>query len=161
VDYVVSLGFVDEKRMAVTGGSYGGFMTGWVVGHTDRFACAISDRGVYNLVSMAGTCDFPWDHLYFGGHQWEWAENLRNHSPLTYAAKVTTPLMILHSEGDLRCPIEQAEQYYAALRKMGKTVKFLRFPGESNHGLSRGGPPDLRLARLRANLAWFKQWLMP
>jgi dipeptidyl aminopeptidase/acylaminoacyl peptidase len=161
VDYVLSLGYVDEKRMAVTGGSYGGFMTAWVVGHTGRFACAISDRGVYNQVSFGGTCDFPVDAGYFGGNPWEWAENLREHSPLTYATDVTTPLMILHSEGDLRCPIEQADQYFAALRKMGKKVKYLRFPGESNHGLSRGGPPDLRLARLEANLAWFKEWLKP
>lgn len=161
VDHVVSLGFVDDKRMAVTGGSYGGFMTAWVVGHTDRFACAISDRGVYSLVSFGGTCDFPMDENYFGGNQWEWAESLRKHSPITYAPDVTTPLMILHSEGDLRCPIEQADQYFAALRKMGKTVKYLRFPGECNHGLSRGGPPDLRLQRLNANLAWFNQWLKP
>lgn len=161
VDYVLSLGYVDEKRMAVTGGSYGGFMTAWVVGHTGRFACAISDRGVYSLVSFGGTCDFPMDAGYFGGNQWEWAESLLQHSPITYAPNVTTPLMILHSEGDLRCPIEQADQYFAALRKMGKKVKYLRFPGECNHGLSRGGPPDLRIARLKANLAWFKEWLKP
>ncbi|HEY3266375.1 MAG TPA: S9 family peptidase [Armatimonadota bacterium] len=159
VDHMVGLGFVDPERLGVTGGSYGGFMTGWVVGHTTRFRAAISDRGVYSLVSMAGTCDFPWDERYFQGHPWEWAAALRKHSPLTYAANVTTPLLILHSEGDLRCPIEQADQFYAALRTMGKTVKYLRFPADCNHGLSRGGPPDSRLARLKHNRDWMTEHL--
>lgn len=160
VDHVLARGYVDEKHMGITGGSYGGFMTAWVIGHTDRFAAAAPQRGVYNLVSMAGTCDFPWDDRYFAGTPWEWAESLRKYSPLTYAPNVTTPTLIIHSEGDLRCPIEQADQYYAALRTLRRApVKYLRFGTEANHGLSRGGPPDLRLARLDAILGWMKEHL--
>jgi dipeptidyl aminopeptidase/acylaminoacyl peptidase len=159
VDHVLALGFVDEKRMAVAGGSYGGFMTAWVIGHTNRFRCAIADRGVYNLVSMAGQSDFPWDNSNFDGYAWDWSDVLLRHSPLTYSRNVTTPVMILHSEGDLRCPVGQAEEYFAALKALGKEVVFLRFPAESNHGLSRGGPPDLRVARLKANAEWFRRHL--
>lgn len=159
VDHVLSLGYVDGKRTAVAGGSYGGFMTAWVIGHTDRFRCAIADRGVYNLVSMAGQSDFPWDDSNFDGYPWDWSDVLLKHSPLTYARHVRTPVMILHSEGDLRCPVGQAEEYFAALKGLGKEVMFLRFPAESSHGLSRGGPPDLRIARLKANAGWFRKYL--
>src|SRR5439155_16880186 len=81
-------------------------------------------------------------------------------SPLTYAAQVRTPLLILHSEGDLRCSIEQAEQWFAALRQLRREVEFVRFPPEANHGLSRSGPPDLRLARLKFIGEWMDRYLM-
>ncbi len=160
VDYAVAQGWSDPARLGVAGGSYGGYLTGWIVGHDDRFACAVAERGVFNLVSMAGTCDFVWtDRGYFEANTWDDpAEYLRN-SPLTYAAKITTPLLIVHSEGDLRCPIEQAEQLFAALKRQGKNVVFLRYGPESNHNLSRGGPPDLRLDRQKRLLAWFDKHL--
>lgn len=161
VDHAIERGWADPDRLGVVGGSYGGYLTAWVVGHTDRFKAAAPERGVYNLVSMAGTCDFIWiDRGYFDANTTDApGEYLRN-SPLTYAGNVTTPLLIIHSEGDLRCPIEQAEQYYAALRRQGKDVTFLRYGPESNHELSRGGPPDLRLDRQRRIHAWFKKHLM-
>ena len=87
-------------------------------------------------------------------------ERLLGQSPLTHAAGISTPLLILHSEGDLRCPIEQAEQLFAALKNLGCEVELVRYPREANHGLSRSGPPDLRLDRLERIAAWMERWLM-
>ena len=162
VDYAITQGWADSKRLGVAGGSYGGYLTGWVVGHTDRFAAAVAERGVFNLVSMAGTCDFVWtDRGYFDANTWDDPADYVRNSPLTYAGSITTPLLIVHSEGDQRCPIEQAEQLFAALKRQKKAVVFLRYGAESNHGLSRGGPPDLRLDRQRRLHAWFDQYLKP
>lgn len=161
-DYGASLPFVDPARTAIMGGSYGGFMTAWAVGHTDRFACAIADRLVGNLHSMSGTDDFPWmPDTYFKGNGWSDPSELWRHSPLAYAGNIKTPLLLIHSDGDLRCPIGQAEELFAALRFQRKTVEFVRYPAESSHGLSRMGPPPLRLDRLRRNLAWLKKYLQP
>lgn len=161
VDAVLARGDVDPERLGVTGGSYGGFMTNWIVGHTDRFRAAVTQRSVTNLMSMAGTCDFPFDdHNYFDANAWDDPAEYLRLSPLTYAANVRTPLLILHSEGDLRCPIEQAEQWFAALRRLGKEVEFVRFPREANHGLSRNGPPDLRRERLERIGGWMDRYLL-
>ncbi len=160
-DAAARLPGIDPERVGVTGGSYGGFMTNWIVGHTDRFRCAVTQRSVVNLQSMAGTCDFNFgDTKYFGGNAWNQPERLLAQSPLTYAAAVGTPLLILHSEGDLRCPIEQAEQLFAALKNLGGTVEFVRYPREANHGLSRSGPPDLRRDRLERIASWMERWLL-
>jgi dipeptidyl aminopeptidase/acylaminoacyl peptidase len=160
MDHVAGLDYVDPQRTAIMGGSYGGFMTAWAVGHTDRFRCAIADRLVGHLHSMAGTCDFPWQHgAYFKGNAWSDPTDLWRCSPLAYAGNINTPLLIIHSDGDLRCPAGQAEELFAALRMQRKTVEYLRFPAEASHGLSRNGPPDLRLQRLRANLDWLDRWL--
>lgn len=159
-DYAASLPFVDPERMAIMGGSYGGFMTAWAIGHTNRFRCAIADRLVANMHSMSGTCDFPWEpDKEFKGNAWDRPEDLWRCSPLKYAGNIQTPLLLIHSDGDLRCPIEQAEQLFAALRWQRKTVEFARYPAESSHGLSRNGPPDLREDRLRRNLEWLNRWL--
>jgi dipeptidyl aminopeptidase/acylaminoacyl peptidase len=109
---------------------------------------------------MAGTCDFAFDdHNYFDANAWDDPAGYLRLSPLTYAAHVHTPLLILHSEGDLRCPIEQAEQWFAALKRLGCEVEFVRFPREANHGLSRTGPPDLRLDRLNLIAEWMDRYL--
>jgi dipeptidyl aminopeptidase/acylaminoacyl peptidase len=159
-DHVLTLPGLDGERLGVTGGSYGGYLTNWIIGHTDRFRCAVTQRSVVNLHSMAGTCDFNFgDTEYFGGNAWDRPERLLAQSPLTYAASIRTPLLILHSEGDLRCPIEQAEQLFAALKCLGREVEFVRFSREANHGLSRGGPPDLRLDRLERIVGWMERWL--
>src|SRR5439155_25522861 len=148
------------ERLGVTGGSYGGYMTNWIVGHTERFKAAVTQRSVTNLHSMAGTCDFTFDdHGYFDSNAWDAPAEFLRMSPLSYAAQVRTPLLILHSEGDLRCPIEQAEQWFVALRRLGCEVEFVRFPREANHGLSRTGPPDLRLERLNRIAAWMDRYL--
>jgi acylaminoacyl-peptidase len=160
IDHAVAQGWSDGRKLGVAGGSYGGYLTAWVVGHTGRFAAAVAERGVYNLHSMAGTCDFVWvDRGYFNANTWDDPADYLRNSPLTYAASITTPLLIIHAEGDLRCPIEQAEQLYAALKRQKKETVLLRYGTEANHNLSRGGPPDLRLDRLRRITAWFDKHL--
>ncbi len=159
-DYGASLPYVDSSRMAIMGGSYGGFMTAWAVGHSDRFRCAITDRLVGNMHSMSGTCDFPWEHgKFYKGNAWDDPSDMWRVSPLHYAGRISTPLLIIHSDGDLRCPVSQAEELFAALRWQRKEVEFVRYPPESSHGLSRSGPPDLRLDRLKRNLAWLDKHL--
>lgn len=160
VDEVIGRGYADPKKLAIMGGSYGGYLTAWAVGHSDRFACAIADRLVGNIHSMAGTSDFPWSHgTYYKGNAWDDPSDLWRNSPLAFAGKINTPLLLIHSDGDLRCPVSQAEEMFAALRLQKKTVEFVRYPGETSHGLSRSGPPDLRLDRLRRNLVWLDKYL--
>ena len=139
------------------GGSYGGFMTSWIVGHTDRFRAACSERAVNAMWSMYGTSDigfwFQEAHAV-GRPPWEDLRWYLERSPLSYARDIHTPLLIMHSESDLRCPMEQAEQLYVALKKLKRTVRFVRFPDE-DHELSRSGRPRHRLARFRILLEWF------
>jgi dipeptidyl aminopeptidase/acylaminoacyl peptidase len=159
-DYAASRPDVDPDRMAIMGGSYGGYMTAWAVGHSDRFKCAIADRLVGNLHSMSGTSDFPWIHgRAYKGNSWDDPSDLWRVSPLHFAGQINTPLLLIHSDGDLRCPIGQAEELFAALRQQRKTVEFVRYPSESSHGLSRNGPPDLRMDRLRRNVEWLDRYL--
>lgn len=160
-DYLEKQKFVNPKRIGVTGGSYGGYMTNWIVGHTNRFKAAVTQRSVVNLESFYGSSDIGYS-LYreFDGHSWDKAEHYRKCSPLTYAKNVKTPLLIIHSEQDLRCSIEQAEELFAVLKMMKKRVEMVRFPGEP-HGLSRHGRPDRRIARLDWILRWFKRYMKP
>ncbi|MCM3339848.1 S9 family peptidase [Paenibacillus sp. MER TA 81-3] len=156
VDYAVShYSYVDEQRLGVTGGSYGGFMTNWIVGHTNRFKAAVTQRSICNWLSFYGVSDigyfFTEDQI--GGQPWEEPEKLWKHSPLAYVKQVETPLLILHGEEDLRCPIEQAEQLYVALKRLGKKTQLVRFPG-ANHDLSRSGHPELRVERLNRIAGW-------
>jgi dipeptidyl aminopeptidase/acylaminoacyl peptidase len=142
------------------GGSYGGYMTSWVVGHTDRFKAACSERALNEFSSMFGTSDightFPKEHV--GVYPWEDRQAHIDHSPLTFAPQIKTPLLILHSENDLRCPIEQAEQLYVWLKKLGKEVLFVRFPDEG-HEMSRSGKPRHRIERFNILLDWFGAFL--
>jgi len=158
-DYLESRPFVNAKRMGVTGGSYGGYMTNWIVGHTNRFRAAVTQRSVVNLESFVGSSDIGY-MLYreFDGQPWQNPEAYHKCSPLTYAKNIRTPLLIIHSEQDLRCGIEQAEQLFTTLKLMRKTVEFVRFPGEP-HGLSRHGRPDRRIARLNWIKEWFNKYL--
>ncbi len=158
-DYLEKLPYVRKSRMGVTGGSYGGFMTNWIVGHTDRFRAAVTQRSVVNLESMFGSSDVGYSlHREFGGFPWKNLENYRKCSPLTYAGKIKTPLLIIHSENDLRCGIEQAEELFATLKLMRRKVEMVRFP-EEPHGLSRHGRPDRRIARLEWIVRWFDKYL--
>ena len=160
VDALLQKGYIDERRMGVTGGSYGGFMTNWLIGHTDRFKAAVTDRSVVNLASDFGSSDFGWvfadDELETT--PWENLERYMHMSPIHYVKNMHTPLLIIHSEQDLRCNIEQAEQLFATLKYLGREVLFVRFEGQS-HGLSRGGHPKLRQERLRHILGWFEKYL--
>ncbi|WP_104991513.1 S9 family peptidase [Deinococcus sp. NW-56] len=153
---------LDGERSAVMGGSYGGYMTNWITGHTDRFAAAITDRSICNLLSFGGTSDIGlrfWDdELGLNFHRSADALQLWEMSPLKYVEAVKTPTLIVHSVLDHRCPVEQAEQWYAALHLHGVPTRFVRFPGE-DHELSRSGRPDRRLKRLEEYLGWLDRWL--
>jgi dipeptidyl aminopeptidase/acylaminoacyl peptidase len=154
---------LDPKRLGVMGGSYGGYLTNWAIGHTDDFAGAITDRCVSNLLAKALNSDYP----YYPGTYWqgkgygplEANADLWRDSPLAYFDRVTTPTLIIHSEGDLRCSVEQGEQVFFALQTRGVPSRFVRYPVSTSHGMSRSGPPDLRLHRLGEILAWWKNWL--
>jgi dipeptidyl aminopeptidase/acylaminoacyl peptidase len=151
---------VDTRRMGVMGGSYGGYMTNWVIGHTNDFAAAITDRCVANLVSMFGSSDLPdAPDAYFPGNSWDRPDAMWNMSPLKYLGNARTPTLIIHSEGDLRCNVEQAEQVFTALLLNNVPARFVRYPQNTSHGLSRSGPPDMRLHRLGQILAWWRQYL--
>jgi dipeptidyl aminopeptidase/acylaminoacyl peptidase len=156
LDAALALPWVDADRLGVTGGSYGGYLTNWIVGHDDRFKAAVTQRCVSNFYSFFGTSDIGYDfgEFEFGGVPWKDAELLLKHSPISYVDKITTPLLILHSEQDLRCPIEQAEQMFNALKYLSREVGFVRIPEES-HDLSRSGTPSRRLARLHHLIGWF------
>jgi dipeptidyl aminopeptidase/acylaminoacyl peptidase len=159
-DWLEAQRFVDKKRIGITGGSYGGYMTGLVVGRTRRFRAAVAARGVMDLRTMFGTSDLGWDVKYeFAGYPWQNPRGYEVMSPISYAQNVRTPLLILHNEGDQRCSIEQAEQFFMHIKIRAKTpVEFWRFPEES-HGLSRGGRPDRRVIRLEGIAGWFKKWM--
>jgi len=153
--------FIDPDRLGVIGGSYGGYMTSWIVGHTNRFRAAVSERAVNNLLSMFGSSDLFWVfERQFGGHFWENVEVYIEKSPSTYASQIETPVLVLHSENDLRCPIEQGEHLFNLLRLLGKEVEMVRFPAES-HELSRGGSPAHRVMRFETILEWFGRYLSP
>lgn len=153
-------GWIDEKRIGVTGGSYGGFMTNWIVGHTDRFVAAVTQRSISNWTSFHGVSDIGYTFIdrellidVFKDFEKAW-----KFSPIAYVENVKTPLLIIHSEQDMRCPIEQGEQFYVALKKLKKEVEMVRFPG-ANHDLSRSGKPVLRVHRLNHILRWFDKYI--
>ncbi len=151
---------INAKNMGVMGGSYGGYMTNWIVGHTNEFRGAITDRCVSNLVSMGGNSDFcEKEDGYFGGNFWSRPEDRWRQSPIRHFGNVETPMLIIHSEGDLRCNIEQGEQVFAALKLRGIEARFVRYPRSTSHGFSRGGAPDLRKHRLHEILSWWKRQL--
>ncbi len=159
VDVVIGRGGVDTTRMAVLGGSYGGFMTNWVVGHTNRFRVAETDRSIFNWYSWYGSSDAQGltDYEFFG-EPWEQDSLYKFYSPMTYAARIRTPMLIVHSEDDKRTPITDGEQLFVTLRKRGIPSEFVRYP-RSYHGLSRTGPPWLLVDRLERIRTWFAHWI--
>ena len=150
---------VDPDRLGVLGGSYGGYMASWIIGHSDRFKAAVSERACNNLLTMEHSSDFAGIFQQeMGVTHLEDPDEYVRVSPITYVREMRTPLLILHSENDLRCPIEQAEDLFVALRLLGRTPEFLRFPGES-HELSRAGAPKHRVQRIEAILDFFDRKL--
>ena len=151
---------IDNKRVGVTGGSYGGFMTNWIIGHTNRFAAAASQRSIANNVTMELTTDLGILHasqqIYsstFIDYQYVW-----NTSPLKYAGNVTTPTLFIHSSEDWRCGPAEDLQMYTALKFHGIETRLCLFMGE-NHELSRSGHPKARVRRLAEITAWMEQHL--
>jgi dipeptidyl aminopeptidase/acylaminoacyl peptidase len=151
---------IDTERLGVTGGSYGGFMTNWIVSHNNRFKAAATLRSISNWISFYGVSDIGYffTEWEIGTDVLKDPEKLWHHSPLKYVNNIETPLLILHGELDYRCPVEQAEQLFVALKHQDKETRFVRFP-ESNHELSRSGPPHLRFARLEELTGWFGKYL--
>jgi len=158
-DHLEKQKFINPKKMGVTGGSYGGYMTNWIIGHTNRFAAAVTQRSVVDLKSFVGSSDFGFGfRREFDGWPWTNPENYEKCSPITYFKNVRTPVLIIHSEKDLRCHIEQAEQMFVKLKVLKKKIEMVRFP-EEPHGLSRHGRPDRRISRLEWIEKWFNRYL--
>jgi dipeptidyl aminopeptidase/acylaminoacyl peptidase len=160
VDDLVRRPYVDGTRMGVTGGSCGGFLTNWIVGHTDRFAAAVTQRSIVNHISFFGTSDIGPEctQRETGASPWTDLESVWRQSPLAYAANAHTPLLIIHSDEDHRCSLSQAEELFAALRWLGCEVEMVIFQGES-HFLAQGGRPGNRIERQRRILGWFRKYL--
>jgi dipeptidyl aminopeptidase/acylaminoacyl peptidase len=151
--------WIDTDRMGVTGGSYGGFMTNWILGHTNRFKAAVTLRSLSNFISDDGTRDGAYGHTAdFGGDIFQKFELYWDRSPLKYARNVKTPTLILHSDNDYRVPIEQGEQWFRALKHFGVTTEIVFFPRE-NHNLTRTGEPKHLAESLNWQLYWFDRFL--
>lgn len=152
--------FVDGDNMAIIGGSYGGFMANWAIGHTDRFKAAVSQRSISNWATFTCTSDigevFGPDQT--GGDVWQSPEKMWEHSPLKYADKVKTPTLFIHSTDDYRCPLSEGISMYSALMHFGVPTRMCVFKGE-NHELSRGGKPKHRVRRLNEIVAWLDKYL--
>ena len=160
VDELCQRPYVDSARMGIHGYSYGGYMTSWALGHTNRFKAAVAGAPCINLHSMYGTSDIG---ISFGEAQWggsiaDAADKMLEHSPITYAADVETPVLLLHGEADARCPIGQSEEYFTVLKRLGKEVEFVRFPGCS-HTFPRMGHAKMREEYLTRTLGWFDRFL--
>jgi len=156
VEAVCERPYVDETRLGVHGYSYGGFMSSWIVGHDQRFSAAVVGAPCTDLPSFYGTADIgvPFGEVQWGGPRMDRLQWYIDHSPLTYAENVDTPVLLLHGEADHRCPIEQSEQYFTALKRLDKDVEFVRFP-DSSHLFLRMGHPKLRAEYLERTLGWF------
>lgn len=151
---------LDPKRLGVLGGSYGGFMTNWIIGHTDRFAAANAQRSISNWISFYGVSDIG---FYFAPDQtdanpWDSLEACWNQSPLKYARSVKTPTLFIHADHDLRCPLEQGLQMYTAIKEQGVDSRIVVFK-EETHELSRSGRPKGRIKRLEEISRWFAHYL--
>lgn len=161
VDCIISeYEWVDKERLGVTGGSYGGFMTNWIIGHTNRFKVAASQRSISNWISFYGTSDIGY---YFASDQtnstpWSDVDNMWKQSPLKYADKVETPTLFIHSKNDYRCWTPEAYQMFTALKFFGIESRLVLFDGE-NHELSRSGKPKHRIRRLKELTNWIKKYL--
>ena len=167
MDYVLeNYPFIDKEKLGVTGGSYGGFMTNWIIGHTDRFKAAVTQRSISNMVSFYGTTDigfiFGPDQMAkdFEGHFWKPGalEKYWMQSPIKYIENAKTPLLIIHSINDFRCWLDQALQLFTALKVRGIDTRLVLFPKES-HNLSRKGKPKHRKRRLEEMKKWFDKYL--
>ncbi|CAM3703565.1 S9 family peptidase [Erysipelothrix urinaevulpis] len=157
-DLVLSKYPIDPSRVGVTGGSYGGFMTNWIVSHTNRFAAAATQRSISNWISFYGTSDIGY---YFASDQtdanpYEKHEQMWEQSPLKHAQNIETPLLFIHAEQDYRCPVEQAMQLYTIVKEKGVETRFIWFKNE-NHDLSRTGSPKNRLTRLEEIQNWMNK----
>jgi dipeptidyl aminopeptidase/acylaminoacyl peptidase len=162
VDSLVADGLADPDRLGVTGGSYGGYLTNWIVGHDDRFAAAMTCRSVSDLWMLMLTGDIAqgfWSRYEFGAAPWDDPTFFREHSPIAYADRIRTPLLIQHSENDIRTTVGQAEALFTVLRSKKRPVRLLRVP-EETHELTRSGTPFRRVENLNVVRDWFRHFLV-
>jgi len=159
-DAIERFSFIDADRLGVTGGSYGGYLTNWIITQTDMFKAAVACRSTCNRYSHHGYSDFGFKHGESGnmGYPWRDEDKLLSQSPLRYAENVKTPTLFIHSENDLRCPIQQGEEFFVALMELGVDTELVRFPDET-HELSRSGKPKHREERFQHILRWFDKYL--
>jgi dipeptidyl aminopeptidase/acylaminoacyl peptidase len=151
--------WIDAERLGVTGGSYGGFMTNWIISHTTRFKAAVTLRSISNFISDDGTRDGAYGHSEdFGGDIFERFESYWDTSPLKYVKNVKTPTLVMHSDMDFRVPIEQGEQWFRALQHFGVPSEIVFFPRE-NHNLTRSGEPAHLVESLKWQVYWFDRYL--
>ena len=160
VDYVVARGYVDEKKIGITGGSGGGVLTNWAITQTNRFAAAVSQRSIADWSGFWYTCDFTlFQPVWFRGAPWEDPKDYAARSAINFVDKINTPLMLVEGEADLRTPAgDGGEQMFRALKYLKKPVVMVRFPDET-HELSRSGKPSHRVERLRHIVGWFDKYL--
>jgi dipeptidyl aminopeptidase/acylaminoacyl peptidase len=158
-DWAVAEGLADPDRLAVHGLSYGGFMTSWLVGQTDRFRAAISVNGVSNQLSAAANCDLGalWTPRLGWGYPPDDLDRLWAQSPLAHADRIRTPLLLLQGAEDLRCPAADNEQLFSALRVRGREVEYVLYPEES-HVMQSLGRPDRRIDMLERTFAWLERF---
>jgi dipeptidyl aminopeptidase/acylaminoacyl peptidase len=162
VDAMCERPYVDEAHVGVYGYSYGGFMTSWIIGHTDRFEAAVCGAPCFDLVSMYGTSDITpvWGRTQWGGDPVKRPDWYREHSPSTYAHRATTPTLIIHGEADNRCPIGQGEEMFTVLHQGGCEVEFARYPGAAHLFLNQGTPAQREDVITRV-AAWFRDHMAP
>ncbi len=162
VDYAISQSNIDNQRLGLAGGSYGGYMVTWIIGHDQRFKAAVASRMVSNLYSAWGTGDFTWAlwNWQFNGTPQERTELYMERSPVTYVSEMHTPLLITHAEDDHRTSIEQAQQVYVALKLLKREVKMVILPS-GGHDVSRSGKPFVRVERMRHIVDWLDKYLQP
>ena len=154
VDAAIAKGYVDEGRLYVTGGSGGGVLTAWIVGHTDRFKAAVVAKPVINWYSFVLNADNPgfFYKYWFPGLPWDHLQHYMERSPLSYAKNVKTPTMLLTGEVDYRTPISETEQFYTALKLSGVETAMVRFP-EASHGIANR--PSYLMSKVEHILEWF------
>lgn len=160
VDKVKKISKFSGLRWAVKGGSYGGYMVNWMIGHTDIFTCAISERSTCNRYSQAGTsdCAFRYGKFEFEDFPWEHCDSYMERSPITYVKNVNTPVLLIHGDYDMNCPISQSEEWYSALKLEHKEVYFARFKGQ-NHGFAVKGDPVCRKERYQLLVWWLDRYM--
>lgn len=161
IDRAIEAFHLQGLPWAVMGGSYGGFMTNWMIGHTNRFCCAISERSTCNRYSQAGTsdCAFRYGMFEFDSAPWVNPQHYREHSPISYVKQVNTPVLLIHGDRDMNCPLSQSEEWYSALRLEKKEAYLAVFPGQY-HNLTARGAPACRKDRYRLLLWWLGRYLV-
>ena len=161
LDKAVALGFIDSSKLAVTGGSYAGYLVAWIISHDQRFKAACAQRGVYDLGTFFGEGN-AWRLVpnYFGGYPWEAAAkpNIERESPINYVADIHTPFIIFHGENDLRTGVIQSEMLYKSLKVMGRTVEYVRHPG-GTHELTRTGNNRQRIDQMLRTMEFIERFI--